>query len=90
MTEPDEKSTPSFLNKKDFSKLIESKVLKAAGGTLPARSSYLDAILELCEENNIDVRDAQKYISFPIKKKLETEAEDLHLLKYKRNKLYSL
>ena len=71
----------TFLNKADFSKVIEDTVLR---DSIP----YIDAIVHLCEKNNIDIQDAQKYVSIQIKKKIEVEAEDLHLLKYKRGRLF--
>jgi len=71
----------TFLNKADFSKMVEDTVLQ---DNIP----YIDAIVHLCEKNNIDIQDAQKYVSIQIKKKIEVEAEDLHLLKYKRGRLF--
>jgi hypothetical protein len=42
--------------------------------------SYLDAIVWLCEQNNIEVEDIKKYLSTPIVENLEKEAMDLNIL----------
>jgi len=62
-----------FMTKARFTKMIEKCVLEK-------RMSHLDSIVYLCEENNIDIEDAKKYISGPIKNKIEAEAIDLHYL----------
>lgn len=65
--------------KKSFSELIENKV-KAD------RSSYLDAIIDVCKEKMIDPEDIVKLLSNPIKAKLEAEGMNLGYLK-KQNEL---
>ncbi len=62
-----------FLNKNKFTKLIESCVAEL-------KISYLEAILYLCEKNNIEPEDASKFISPIIKGKLEAEAMSLNFL----------
>ena len=62
-----------FLNKSKFTKLIESTVSDL-------RLSYMDAVLHLCEENNIEPEDVSKFISPIIKSKLEAEAMNLNFL----------
>jgi hypothetical protein len=42
--------------------------------------SYLDAIVWLCEKNNIEIEDIKKYLSTPIVENLEKEAMDLNIL----------
>ena len=42
--------------------------------------SYMDAILHLCEKNNIDPEDTKKYISPVIKDKLEADAIRLNFI----------
>lgn len=68
-----------FLSKTKFSKLIEETVIKN-------RLSYMDAIIEICEQNMIDLLDVKKFISPIIKDKLEAEARALNYLP-KRNTL---
>jgi hypothetical protein len=62
-----------FLTKSKFTKLIESTV---ADMKIP----YMDAILKVCETNNIEPEDVKKFISPIIKDKLEAEAMDLNFL----------
>ena len=62
-----------MLTKQKFTKIIEDTV-KAN------RLSYIDAIIHICEKNNIEVEDAKKYISPIIKDKLEAEARKLNFL----------
>ena len=63
----------TFLNKARFSKLVESEVIQKSIG-------YMEAILLLCDENNIDPEDVKKFISQGIKSKLEAEAMSLNFL----------
>jgi hypothetical protein len=62
-----------FLTKSKFTKLIEGTV---ADMKIP----YMDAILHVCEKNNIEPEDVKKFISPIIKNKLEAEAMDLNFL----------
>jgi hypothetical protein len=62
-----------FLTKSKFTKLIESTV---ADLKIP----YMDAILKVCETNDIEVEDIRKFISPVIKDKLEAEAMELNFL----------
>lgn len=41
---------------------------------------YMDAIIDICEENKIDLEDVKKYISNTIKAKVEFEAQKLNFL----------
>lgn len=63
----------SFLNKSRFSKLVESEVLSKSIG-------YMEAILLLCDQNDIDPEDVRRFISPGIKSKLEAEAMSLNFL----------
>lgn len=65
--------TEQFLTKSKFSKLVEAVVINKS-------LSYMDAILHLCEENDIDPEDVRKFISPIIKDKLEAEAMNLNYL----------
>jgi len=62
-----------FLNKSRFTKLIESAVTDL-------KISYMDAILHVCEKNNIEPEDVSKFISPIIKGKVEAEAMNLNFL----------
>lgn len=62
-----------FLNKNKFTKLIENTVVDM-------KLSYMDAILHLCEKNDIDPEDVKKFVSPIIKGKLEAEAMSLNFL----------
>jgi len=71
---PENKETESImLTKKRFQVMIEEFVRAK-------KVSYMDAIVLLCEENNIEIEDAAKHISPVIKNKLEAEAMNLNLL----------
>ena len=65
---------------KELSQKVEEYVLKKGG-------SYIDAVLYICEENDIDPEVAGKFLTKPIKEKLETEGRELNLLKNKKAKL---
>jgi|TARA_B100001094_G_scaffold312701_1_gene349648 hypothetical protein len=62
-----------FLNKSKFTQLIEKAVVDM-------HISYMDAILYLCDKNDIDPVDVNKFISPIIKGKLEAEAMNLNFL----------
>jgi hypothetical protein len=42
--------------------------------------SYMDAVVYLCEENNLEIEDVKKYITTSIKEKIELEAMNLNFL----------
>jgi len=63
----------NFLNKTKFSKLVEGEVLTKSIG-------YMEAILLLCDQNDIDPEDVRRFISPGIKSKLEAEAMSLNFL----------
>lgn len=62
-----------FLTKTKFTKLIESTVSEL-------RITYMDAILHLCDKNDIEPEDVKKFISPIIRDKLEAEAMKLNFL----------
>jgi len=62
-----------FLTKSKFTKLIENVVAEL-------RIPYMDAIIKVCETNNIELEDIKKFISPVIKDKLEAEAMELNYL----------
>ena len=62
------------INKKAFSNLVENFVRTHRD------SNYIDAIIEICEKNEIDIRDSKKLISKEIIQHVEFEAKELNLL----------
>jgi len=62
-----------FLSKSKFSKMIEEAVVQK-------KLSYMDAILDICEKNDLEPEDVRKFVSPIIKDKLEAEAMSLNLL----------
>lgn len=68
----DSEETP-FLTKKRFSKMIESTVRSK-------RMSYMDAVVYLCKDNNIELEDVKKFLSTTIKERIELEAMNLNFL----------
>ena len=58
------------INKKSFSRMVENYMIKHSKD-----SSYIDAVVELCERNDIDVRDAKKLLSKQLIDKIEFEAQ---------------
>ena len=63
----------NFLTKAKFTKLIESTV-----GEL--KIPYMDAVLHLCDKNDIEPEDVKKFISPIIRDKIEAEAMNLNFL----------
>ena len=62
-----------FLNKTEFTRLVERLVLSD-------RLSYMEAACEICENNGIDPLDVKKFISPQLASKIEAEAMDLNLI----------
>ena len=62
------------INKKSFSGLVETYVRTHKD------SNYMDAVIDVCENNEIDLRDSKKLISKEIIEHVEFEARELNLL----------
>ena len=62
-----------MMTKKRFGMMVEEAVRDLS-------LTYMDAILYLCEKNNIDPEDTKKYISPVIKDKLEADAIRLNFI----------
>mgnify|MGYP000184892822 CR=1 FL=1 len=62
-----------FLTKARFTTLVENVVKEH-------KSSYMDAIIHVCEDVDLDLEDVKKYIAPIIKDKLEAEAMRLNFL----------
>ena len=64
----------SFLNKERFAEEIE--LLVSASDM-----NYIDAIVEYCTINNVEVESVSKLMSKPLKEKLRYDATELNYLK---------
>jgi len=77
----DEALSSKFISKDKFAEEIEALVLKT-------RLNYIDAIVQYCEQNEIELDTVNKLVSKPLKEKLKVEAMDLNFLrKTSRGKL---
>ena len=63
----------TFLNKPNFTKMVENKVLDT-------KQSYMDAVVDLCDKLDIDPIDVKKFVSPVIQGKIEAEAMTLNLI----------
>jgi len=63
----------NFMNKKKFTKMVEDCVRTKS-------MSYMDTVVYLCEENNLEIEDVKKYIALSVKEKIELEAMNLNFL----------
>ena len=63
----------TFLNKPNFTKMVETTVLDT-------KQSYMDAVLDLCDRLDIDPIDVKKFVSPVIQGKIEAEAMTLNLI----------
>ena len=63
----------NFMNKKKFTKMVEDCVRTNS-------MSYMDTVVYLCEQNNLEIEDVKKYIAISIKEKIEIEAMNLNFL----------
>ena len=70
----------SILTKKKFTALVEEHVLNL-------QLTYMDAILKVCEDRELDPSDIAKLVSPVIKDKLEAECIELRLLEGTTNQL---
>ena len=62
------------INKKSFSSLVETYVRNHKD------ANYMDAVINVCESNEIDLRDSKKLISKEIIEHVEFEAKQLNML----------
>ena len=72
--EINEELSKKFVSKEKFAEEIESFVLRT-------QMNYIDAIVEYCEINNIEVDTIGKMISKPLKEKIKYDATELNFLK---------
>lgn len=62
-----------FLNRAEFTKLVEKAVRDL-------NMTYMDAMIDICDKNNIDPEDVKKFVGAQLQSKLEVEAMNLNLL----------
>jgi len=62
-----------FLTKSKFAQMIEKVVTKK-------KLTYMDAVIHLCEQHEVELEDVRKFISPVIKGKIEAEAMCLNFL----------
>lgn len=62
-----------LLTKQKFTRMVEDTVRTT-------QLSYIDSVVHLCEKNNLEIEDIKKYISDPVKEKIEAEAMNLNFL----------
>ena len=63
-----------FLNKDIFAENIEKHVLETG-------MNYIDAIVDYCATNNIEIESINRLVSKPLKEKLRYDATQLNYLK---------
>lgn len=64
---------PKIHSKESFSKEIENFVIRT-------NSTYIDAIMTVCEESNIEPETAARLLTSTVKMMVEKEAGELHLI----------
>ena len=70
----DEALNSKFISKDKFAEDIERIVLNT-------KLNYIDAIVQYCEKNEIELDTVNKLVSRPLKEKLRAEATELNFLK---------
>lgn len=72
--EIDEALNSKFISKDKFAEDIETLVLKT-------KMNYIDAIVEYCSQNEIEVESVSKLLNKPLKEKIKAVATELNYLK---------
>lgn len=65
-----------FATAAEFSKYIE-------GVATSKKQGYMEAVIEFCQSNDIDIEVVSKLITKSLKDKIRSEAENLNLMKRK-------
>ena len=63
-----------FISKEKFAEDIEALVLET-------KMNYIDAIIEYCSQNEIELETLNKLVSKPLKEKIKCDAIELNYLK---------
>ena len=61
------------MSKKKFTKMVEDTVRTKS-------MTYMDAVVYLCDDNNLEIEDVKKYIATSVKERIEMEAMKLNYL----------
>jgi hypothetical protein len=72
--ELDEAINKKFVSKEKFAEDIEQLVLST-------KMNYIDAIVQYCEDNEIEIESVGKLISKPLKEKIKYVATELNYMK---------
>ena len=72
--ELDEALNNKFISKEKFAEDIENLVLTT-------NMNYIDAIVQYCEDNEIEIESVGKLISKPLKEKIKNVATELNYMK---------
>ena len=72
--EIDKAINQKFVSKEKFAEDIEQLVLNT-------EMNYIDAIVQYCDDNGIEVESVSKLISKPLKEKVKYDATELNYLK---------
>ena len=70
----DEALNKKFVSKDKFAEDIENLVLKS-------NMNYIDAIVQYCEDNEIEIESVNKLINKPLKEKIRFVATELNYMK---------
>jgi len=70
----DEALNSKFISKDKFAADIEALVLRT-------KMNYIDAIVEYCSQNEIEVESVSKLLNKPLKEKVKADATELNYLK---------
>lgn len=68
------------LNIRTFPKLVEDMVKEK-------RCNYIEATLLVCEEKDVDPADVKRLLPKAIREKIEADALEMNMLKYKKKTL---
>ena len=69
-----EELNKKFISKDKFAEDIEALVLRT-------KMNYIDAIVEYCEQNSIEIESVSKLVSKPLKEKLKCNATELNFMR---------
>lgn len=72
--EVNEELNKKFISKDKFAEDIEALVLRT-------KMNYIDAIVEYCDSNSIELDTVNKLVSKPLKEKIKCDAMELNFLR---------
>lgn len=62
-----------MISKKEFTEQVEQILMRT-------KTDVMDAIITVCEKNNLEPESAKRFISIPLREKLEAEAQGLNMV----------